>query len=140
MYKVLITTEVSGSGIASFLNRSGTPEKRKFRHSSAGYTLGKLAKTHSDDIFCAAFCQAFGRDKDYLVSKNSSDIYAGAIYYQHVSFWNVWDHLLQNILGTQAPLVLNAQLAYSHASNEMKTNMTTTYAPHNTVFPEIRGD
>ena len=43
------------------------------------------------------------------------------------------------MLGTQAPLVLNAQLAYSHASNEMKTNMTTTYAPNNTVYPEIRG-
>ncbi|WP_284441589.1 autotransporter domain-containing protein [Chlamydia gallinacea] len=128
------------SGIASFLHRSGTPTQRKFRHSGAGYALGILATTPTEDIFSAAFCQLFGRDKDYLVSKNKSDVYAGSVYYQHISFWDVWNQLLQNMLGTQAPLVLNAQLAYSHASNEMKTNMTTTYAPNNTVYPEIRGE
>ncbi|WP_276816203.1 autotransporter domain-containing protein [Chlamydia gallinacea] len=128
------------SGIASFLHRSGTPTQRKFRHSGAGYALGVLATTPTEDIFSAAFCQLFGRDKDYLVSKNKSDVYAGSVYYQHISFWDVWNQLLQNMLGTQAPLVLNAQLAYSHASNEMKTNMTTTYAPNNTVYPEIRGE
>ena len=128
------------SGIASFLHRSGTPTQRKFRHSGAGYALGVLATTPTEDIFSAAFCQLFGRDKDYLVSKNKSDVYAGSVYYQHISFWDVWNQLLQNMLGTQAPLVLNAQLAYSHASNDMKTNMTTTYAPPNTVFPEIRGE
>ncbi|MBX6679911.1 autotransporter outer membrane beta-barrel domain-containing protein, partial [Chlamydia gallinacea] len=128
------------SGIASFLNRSGTASRRQFRHSGAGYALGVLATTPTEDIFSAAFCQLFGRDKDYLVSKNKSDVYAGSVYYQHISFWDVWNQLLQNMLGTQAPLVLNAQLAYSHASNDMKTNMTTTYAPPNTVFPEIRGE
>ncbi|SYX09092.1 Polymorphic membrane protein F,chlamydial polymorphic outer membrane protein repeat,Autotransporter beta-domain [Chlamydia poikilotherma] len=128
------------AGLANFLHKSGTETKRKFRHNSAGYLLGAFAQTPSEDIFSAAFCQLFGKDKDYLVAKNSSNIYAGSIYYQHTSFWSAWDKLLQNTIGAQAPLVLNAQLTYSHASNDMKTNMTTTYAPPNVVYPEIKGD
>ncbi|BAE81494.1 polymorphic outer membrane protein [Chlamydia felis Fe/C-56] len=128
------------SGLANFLHKSGSATKRKFRHNSAGYVLGVFAHTPSDDIFSAAFCQLFGKDKDYLVSKNNAHIYAGSVYYQHTSFWNAWDRLLQNTLGAQAPLVLNAQLTYSHTSNDMKTNMTTKYAPHNVVYPEIKGD
>ncbi len=128
------------SGIANFINKSGTATKRKFRHTSAGYALGAFAKTDSDDVFSAAFTQLFGRDKDYLVSKNTSNIYAGSIYYQHTSFWDVWDRFLQSTIGAQAPLVLNAQLSYSHTSNDMKTNMTTRYAPQNVVFPEIKGE
>ncbi|AAP05366.1 autotransporter domain-containing protein [Chlamydia caviae] len=128
------------SGLANFLQKSGTETKRKFRHHSAGYVLGAYAKTLSDDVFSAAFCQLFGRDKDYLVSKNNSNIYAGSIYYQHTSFWDAWDNLLQSTLGAQAPLVLNAQLTYSHTSNDMKTNMTTKYAPQGVVYPEIKGD
>ncbi|WP_348662700.1 autotransporter domain-containing protein [Chlamydia vaughanii] len=128
------------SGIGNFINKSGTPTKRKFRHTSAGYVLGLLAKTDSDDVFSAAFSQMFGRDKDYLVSKNTSDIYAGSIYYQHTSFWDAWDRFLQATIGAQAPLVFDAQLAYSHTSNDMKTNMTTRYTPQNVVVPEIKGE
>ncbi|WP_400142966.1 autotransporter outer membrane beta-barrel domain-containing protein [Chlamydia crocodili] len=128
------------SGLANFLHKSGTATKRKFRHNSAGYVLGAFAKTPSEDIFSAAFCQFFGKDKDYLVSKNSSNIYAGSIYYQHTSFWSAWDRLLENTIGAQAPLVLNAQLTYSHTSNDMKTNMTQRYAPPKTTYSEIKGD
>ncbi|WP_434603373.1 autotransporter domain-containing protein [Chlamydia crocodili] len=128
------------SGLANFLHKSGTATKRKFRHNSAGYVLGAFVKTPSEDIFSAAFCQLFGKDKDYLVSKNSSNIYAGSIYYQHTSFWSAWDRLLQNTIGAQAPLVLNAQLTYSHTSNDMKTNMTQRYAPPKTTYSEIKGD
>ncbi|WP_348662692.1 autotransporter domain-containing protein [Chlamydia vaughanii] len=128
------------SGIGNFINKSGTPTKRKFRHTSAGYALGAFAKTNSDDIFSAAFTQLFGRDKDYLVSKNTADVYAGSIYYQHTSYSNVWDRFLQSTLGAQAPLVLNAQLAYSHTSNDMKTNMTTRFTSNNAVVPEITGE
>ncbi|WP_375797247.1 autotransporter outer membrane beta-barrel domain-containing protein [Chlamydia crocodili] len=128
------------SGLANFLHKSGTETKRKFRHNSVGYLLGAFAQTPSEDVFSAAFCQLFGKDKDYLVSKNSSNIYAGSIYYQHTSFWSAWDRLLQNTIGAQAPLVLNAQLTYSHTSNDMKTNMTDKYAPQNVVYSEIKGD
>ncbi|WP_250247928.1 autotransporter domain-containing protein, partial [Chlamydia psittaci] len=128
------------SGLANFLHKSGSDTKRKFRHNSAGYALGVYAKTPSDDIFSAAFCQLFGKDKDYLVSKNNANIYAGSLYYQHISYWNAWQNLLQNTIGAEAPLVLNAQLTYCHASNDMKTNMTTTYAPHKTTYSEIKGD
>ncbi|SYX08771.1 Polymorphic membrane protein F,chlamydial polymorphic outer membrane protein repeat,Autotransporter beta-domain [Chlamydia poikilotherma] len=128
------------SGLANFLHKSGTETKRKFRHNSAGYVLGAFAKTPSEDIFSAAFCQLFGKDKDYLVAKNSSNIYAGSIYYQHSLFWSAWDRLLENTIGAQAPLVLNAQLTYSHTSNDMKTNMTQRYAPPKTTYSEIKGD
>ncbi|WP_348662696.1 autotransporter domain-containing protein [Chlamydia vaughanii] len=128
------------SGLANFLHRSSTPTRRKFRHTSAGYVLGGLLKTASEDTFSAAFCQLFGNDKDYFVAKNNSDIYAGSLYYQHTSFWKTWEKLLQNTLGVDAPLVFDAQLSYSHTSNKMKTNMTTLYAPRNVVFPEIKGN
>ncbi|WP_086430355.1 polymorphic outer membrane protein middle domain-containing protein, partial [Chlamydia abortus] len=128
------------SSLANFLNKSGSDTKRKFRHHSAGYALGVYAQTPSDDVCSAAFCQLFGKDKDYFVSKNSSTIYAGSIYYQHISYWNTWNTLLQNTLGAEAPLVLNAQLTYCHASNNMKTNMTNTYTPKNVTPSEIKGD
>ncbi|WP_234831400.1 autotransporter outer membrane beta-barrel domain-containing protein [Chlamydia psittaci] len=128
------------SGLANFLHKSGSDTKRKFRHNSAGYALGVYAKTPSDDIFSAAFCQLFGKDKDYLVSKNNANIYAGSLYYQHISYWSAWQNLLQNTIGAEAPLVLNAQLTYCHASNDMKTNMTDTYAPLKTTYSEIKGD
>ncbi|WP_086393072.1 polymorphic outer membrane protein middle domain-containing protein, partial [Chlamydia abortus] len=128
------------SSLGNFLHKSGSDTKRKFRHNSAGYALGVYAQTPSEDVFSAAFCQLFGKDKDYLVSKNSSTVYAGSIYYQHISYWNTWNTLLQNTLGAEAPLVLNAQLAYCHASNNMKTNMTDTYAPPKTTYSEIKGD
>ncbi|QEM73951.1 autotransporter domain-containing protein [Chlamydia abortus] len=128
------------SGLANFLHKSGSDTKRKFRHHSGGYALGVYAKTPSEDIFSAAFCQLFGKDKDYFVSKNSSNIYAGSLYYQHISYWNVWQNLLQSTIGAEAPLVLNAQLTYCHASNDMKTNMTSTYAPRKTTYAEIKGD
>ncbi|WP_262405946.1 autotransporter outer membrane beta-barrel domain-containing protein [Chlamydia abortus] len=128
------------SGLANFLHKSGSANKRKFRHHSAGYALGVYAQTPTEDIFSAAFCQLFGKDKDYLVSKNNANIYAGSLYYQHISYWNAWQNLLQKTLGMQAPLVLNAQLTYCHASNNMKTNMTRTYAPRKTTYSEIKGD
>ncbi|WP_230469254.1 autotransporter domain-containing protein, partial [Chlamydia psittaci] len=128
------------SGIANFLHKSGSANKQKFRHNSAGYVLGVHAQTPTEDLFSAAFCQLFGNDKDYLVSKNHANIYAGSLYYQHVSYWHAWQNLLQNTIGAQAPLVLNAQLTYCHASNNMKTNMTDTYAPPKTTYSEIKGD
>ncbi|WP_375793514.1 autotransporter domain-containing protein [Chlamydia sp. 12-01] len=128
------------SGLANVLHKSGTATKRKFRHNSAGYLLGAFAKTPSEDIFSAAFCQLFGKDKDYLVSKNSADIYAGSIYYQHTSFWSAWDRLLQNTIGAQAPLVLNAQLTYSHVSNDMKTDTPGVIPPQDTIYSEVKGD
>ncbi|WP_230475157.1 autotransporter domain-containing protein, partial [Chlamydia psittaci] len=128
------------SGLANFLHKSGSDTKRKFRHNSAGYALGVYAKTPSEDVFSAAFCQLFGKDKDYLVSKNNANIYAGSLYYQHISYWNVWQNLLQSTIGAEAPLVLNAQLTYSHSSNDMKTCMTSRYAPKNVTLTEIKGD
>ncbi|WP_279472897.1 autotransporter domain-containing protein [Chlamydia psittaci] len=128
------------SGLANFLHKSGSDTKRKFRHHSAGYALGVYAKTPSEYIFSAAFCQLFGKDKDYFVSKNSSNVYAGSLYYQHISYWNAWQNLLQSTIGAESPLVLNAQLTYCHASNNMKTNMTNTYTPKNVTLTEIKGD
>ncbi|WP_375793515.1 autotransporter domain-containing protein [Chlamydia sp. 12-01] len=128
------------SGLANFLHKSGTATKLRFRHDSAGYLLGVFSQTPSENIFSAAFCQLFGRDKDYLVSKNTANIYAGSIYYQHTSSLSGWERLLTRALGLQVALVLDAQLTYSHASNEMKTNAPGTVPPQDTIYSQVKGD
>ncbi|WP_348662694.1 autotransporter domain-containing protein [Chlamydia vaughanii] len=128
------------SAIGNFINKSGTQTKRKFRHSNLGYVLGALVKTQLDDVFSIALSQTFSRNKDYLVSKNASSSLGGSIYCQLASFWDVWGNLLQSNVSSQPPFLLSAQLSYSHTSNNMKTNMTTRFAPKNVVFPEIKGE
>ncbi|MFJ1510082.1 autotransporter domain-containing protein [Chlamydia crocodili] len=128
------------SGLANFLHKSGTATKLRFRHDSAGYLLGVFNQTASEDIFSAAFGQLFGRDKDYLVSKNTANIYTGSIYYQHTSSLAAWERLLTRALGLQVALVLDAQLTYSHASNEIKTNAPGTVPPQDTIYSQVKGD
>ncbi|SYX08772.1 Polymorphic membrane protein F,chlamydial polymorphic outer membrane protein repeat,Autotransporter beta-domain [Chlamydia poikilotherma] len=128
------------AGLANFLHKSGTATKLRFRHDSAGYLLGVFNQTASGDIFSAAFGQLFGRDKDYLVSKNTANIYTGSIYYQHTSSLAAWERLLTRALGLQVPLVLDAQLTYSHSSNEIKTNAPGTVPPEDTIYSQVKGD
>ncbi|MEF9497358.1 MULTISPECIES: autotransporter domain-containing protein [Chlamydia] len=128
------------SGLANFLHKSGTATKLRFRHDSAGYLLGVFNQTPSEDIFSAAFGQLFGRDKDYLVSKNTANIYTGSIYYQHISSLAAWERLLTRALGLQVALILDAQLTYSHASNEIKTNAPGTVPPQDTIYSQVKGD
>ncbi|WP_268727569.1 polymorphic outer membrane protein middle domain-containing protein [Chlamydia psittaci] len=113
------------SGLANFLHKSGSDTKRKFRHNSAGYALGVYAKTPSEDIFSAAFCQLFGKDKDYFVSKNSSNVYAGSL---PVSLIGTLGRICYKTLSVLRPISPTAQLTYCHASNDMKTNMMNTYS------------
>ncbi|WP_348663839.1 polymorphic outer membrane protein middle domain-containing protein [Chlamydia vaughanii] len=117
------------SGISNFFHQDRTTN-RKFRHISAGYALGATANTSCDNSLSVAFCQLFGKDKDYLVAKNASDIYAGSLYYQHVG---ILDNFLRLFKGPQTccsefskeiPILFDAQLTYSHANNNMKTDYT----------------
>ncbi|EQM62827.1 autotransporter beta-domain protein [Chlamydia ibidis 10-1398/6] len=141
------------SAVANFLHRSGydvqspkgapspTETRRKFRHHSVGYIVGVMGETLNEDILNASFCQLFGKDKDYFISKNSATTYAGSLYYQHTSWWNGWNKLIHSIVGTEAPLVFNAQLTYSHTSNDLKTKMTKAFLPEKMVLPSlIKGD
>lgn len=127
------------AGIGNFLNKSGTETRRKYRHNAAGYAIGAFAQTNCEDTFSAAFCQLFGKDKDYLVSKNNTRVYGGSIYYQHACCWDVWSRFTQ-CYGIDSPLVVDAQLSYTHTANDMKTNMTATYSPTQTAYPQMKGD
>ncbi|WP_375793195.1 autotransporter domain-containing protein [Chlamydia sp. 12-01] len=125
------------SGIGNFFHRDRNAENHKFRHISSGYVLGATTNTSREDTLSIAFCQLFGKDKDYLVSKNAANIYAGSIYYQHVSKFDDLTRLFNGPntccsgFSKEIPIFLDAQVTYCHTSN----NMTTTY----TDYPEVKG-
>ncbi|QXE27290.1 autotransporter domain-containing protein [Chlamydia buteonis] len=125
------------SGIGNFFHKDRSAENRKFRHISSGYVLGATTNTSREDSLSVAFCQLFAKDKDYLVAKNAGNVYAGSIYYQHVS---KFDDLTRLFNGTntccsgfskEIPIFLDAQVTYCHTTN----NMTTSY----TDYPEVKG-
>ncbi|WP_231881967.1 polymorphic outer membrane protein middle domain-containing protein [Candidatus Chlamydia sanziniae] len=113
------------AGLANFLHKDKTETRRGYRHTSAGYVLGAGTQTASEDVFQVAFCQLFGRDQDHLVAKNRADMYSGAVYYQHTGVTKDFSRFFSQDAGLEThPLVLEAQLAYGHTSNEMKTRYT----------------
>ncbi|AAP05035.1 autotransporter domain-containing protein [Chlamydia caviae] len=125
------------SGVGNFLHKDPSAENRKFRHISSGYVLGATTNTSQEDTLSVAFCQLFGKDKDYLVAKNAANVYAGSIYYQHVSKFDDLTRLFNGPntccsgFSKEIPIFLDAQVTYCHTNN----NMTTTY----TDYPEVKG-
>ncbi|ANH78847.1 polymorphic outer membrane protein middle domain-containing protein [Candidatus Chlamydia sanziniae] len=117
------------AGLANFLHKDKMEMRSGYRHTSAGYVLGVGTQTASEDVFQLAFCQLFGRDQDHLVGKNHADVYSGAVYYQHTGIMEDFSRFFPwNIELEAHSLVLEAQLAYSHTNNEMKTR-----------YPEMQG-
>ncbi|BAE81493.1 polymorphic outer membrane protein 9 [Chlamydia felis Fe/C-56] len=125
------------SGVGNFFHKDKSAESRQFRHISAGYVLGATTNTSQEDTLSVAFSQLFGKDKDYLVAKNSANVYSGSLYYQHVG---KFDNLTRLFKGPNSccsgyskeiPIFLDAQVTYCHTSN----NMTTAY----TDYPEVKG-
>ncbi|WP_100934072.1 autotransporter domain-containing protein [Candidatus Chlamydia corallus] len=118
------------SGIANFLHEDKQGNKRGYRHSSAGYALGAGFVTPSENLCNFAFCQLFGYDKDHLVAKNHTHVYAGAMSYQHLGESKILAKIFSGN-SNYLPFVLNARLAYGHTDN----NMTTKY----TAYPAVKG-
>lgn len=125
------------SGIGNFFHKDRNAENRKFRHISSGYVLGATTNTSREDSLSVAFCQLFAKDKDYLVSKNAANVYAGSVYYQHVSKFDDLTRLFNGPntccsgFSKEIPIFLDAQITYCHTAN----NMTTSY----TDYPEVKG-
>ncbi|SYX08774.1 Polymorphic membrane protein F,chlamydial polymorphic outer membrane protein repeat,Autotransporter beta-domain [Chlamydia poikilotherma] len=125
------------SGVGNFFHKDQSAANRKFRHISSGYVLGATTNTSKEDTLSVAFCQLFGKDKDYLVAQNAANIYAGSIYYQHVSKFDDLTRLFNGPntccsgFSKEIPIFLDAQVTYCHSGN----TMTTTY----TDYPEVKG-
>uniref|UniRef100_UPI00125F1BB3 autotransporter outer membrane beta-barrel domain-containing protein n=1 Tax=Candidatus Chlamydia corallus TaxID=2038470 RepID=UPI00125F1BB3 len=123
------------AGIGNFLAKDKKGEKRKYRHQSGGYAIGGTTQTYSENLISFAFCQLFGRDKDFLVAKNHTDTYAGSFYIQHATEYSkgFLGYLLDKLPGSWSnnPLVLEGQIAYSHTKNDLKTKYT--------AYPEVKG-
>ncbi|EPP35257.1 autotransporter beta-domain protein [Chlamydia ibidis] len=123
------------SGLGNFLHKSSSGDRQKFRHNSGGYSLGILGKTNKDNTLSVSFFQIFSSNKDFLVSKNSATAYGTSLCYQHTNYWKGW-----SCLGITSPVTLNTLLSYTYASNRVKTEMTTTYAPAGVTYPKLKGD
>ncbi|EPP34362.1 autotransporter beta-domain protein [Chlamydia ibidis] len=126
------------ANVSNFFHRDNAGSRRKFRHISSGYALGATTETSSEDIVSVSLCQLFTKDKDYNVAKNSANVYAGSILFQHIgescSLANLISGknpacLEENCRGI--PVILDAQLTYCHSNNNMKTMYTD--------YPTVKG-
>ncbi|BAA98229.1 Pmp_4 [Chlamydia pneumoniae J138] len=122
------STNLWVSGIADFLHEDQKGNQRSYRHSSAGYALGGGFFTASENFFNFAFCQLFGYDKDHLVAKNHTHVYAGAMSYRHLGESKTLAKILSGN-SDSLPFVFNARFAYGHTDN----NMTTKYTGYSPV-------
>ncbi|BAE81497.1 polymorphic outer membrane protein G/9 family [Chlamydia felis Fe/C-56] len=138
-----------GSAITDFLHRKKTNTSRKYRHIGVGYAVGASAQTPTEDLFSLAFCQLFDRDKDYMISKNRTHVYAGSLFFEHFHMLHPQTYLTQarakipssflSKLPENVPVIFNILFSYSHAENDMKTRYTQRYAPKNIIYPEVKG-
>ncbi|AGW40008.1 Pmp family polymorphic membrane protein autotransporter adhesin [Chlamydia pecorum] len=111
--------EFWGAGFSNFMHKDRTSSRLGFRHIAAGYVLGASGQALSEDVFSMAFCQLFGRDKDYVSTKNQGTIYGGALYYEHEKSF------VYAKLALDLPVVLSGHASYLYTSNEMKTSYAT---------------
>ncbi|SPN73198.1 Uncharacterized protein with a C-terminal OMP (outer membrane protein) domain,chlamydial polymorphic outer membrane protein repeat,Autotransporter beta-domain [Chlamydia serpentis] len=127
---------VWAAGLSNFFHKDSTKTQRGFRHLSGGYVLGGHFQTCSDKIFSGAFCQLFGRDRDYLVTKNQGTVYGGTLYYQHnetyISLSSNQESCLFSYLPKELPLLFSGSLSYTHTDNDLKTKYT--------AYPTVMGD
>ncbi|EPP35255.1 autotransporter beta-domain protein [Chlamydia ibidis] len=129
------------SGLGNFLHRSAVSESRRnFRHMSGGYALGVLGENSYGDVLSLAFCQLFAKDKDYLVSNAHATIYSGSLYYQYATSYNFWEKFSRSIFCIATPLYLHGQVTYCHTSNDMKTKLTSKYAPIGVTYSPTQGN
>lgn len=98
--------------------------------------MGASTQPISDKVVDFAFCQMFGKSKDYHLTELSSHIYAASVHTKYekllhrFKFSNKKGFILTK-LPEQIPVILDAQLSYSSSRN----SMTTKHAPN----PSSRG-
>ncbi|WP_366223734.1 polymorphic outer membrane protein middle domain-containing protein [Chlamydia buteonis] len=117
------------SGISNFFHRDSMKVQKGFRHISSGYVVGVSTQPISDKIIDLAFCQMFGKSKDYHLADTRSHIYAASI---HTKFEKLLNHYkFSNRKGAvlehnseKIPVIFDAQLSYSLSHNSMTTKHT----------------
>lgn len=123
------------AGLSNFFHKDSTKTRRGFRHLSGGYVIGGNLHTCSDKILSAAFCQLFGRDRDYFVAKNQGTVYGGTLYYQHNETYISLPCKLRpcslSYVPTEIPVLFSGNLSYTHTDNDLKTKYTT--------YPTVKG-
>ncbi|EPP34397.1 autotransporter beta-domain protein [Chlamydia ibidis] len=102
------------SGISNFFHRDAMLHRLGFRHISAGYSIGANSQTSTDNVFNIAFCQMFGKTKNYFLSNTKSHLYAGSIYTKHSKTIRIY--------GFELPAIVNTHLSYGTIHNKMVTD------------------
>ena len=121
------------AGIANFFHRDSTPVQQGFRHISSGYMLGTSLESIDDYLMDVAFCQLFGRDKDYNLARTKSHIYALTLHSKqermvhHYALSKRKGAILSQ-LPEQSLMIVDAHLSYSLARNAMETQHTPSPA------------
>ncbi|MEF9519780.1 polymorphic outer membrane protein middle domain-containing protein [Chlamydia crocodili] len=117
------------SGISNFFHRDSMKVQKGFRHISSGYVVGASTQPITDKVIDIAFCQMFGKSKDYHLAKTRSHIYAASIHTKREKLLN--HYKLSNKKGSiltklpeQIPVIFDAQLSYSLSHNSMTTKHT----------------
>ncbi|MEF9497355.1 polymorphic outer membrane protein middle domain-containing protein [Chlamydia sp. 04-14] len=117
------------SGISNFFHRDSMKVQKGFRHISSGYVVGASTQPITDRVIDIAFCQMFGKSKDYHLAKTRSHIYAASIHTKREKLIN--HYKLSNKKGSiltklpeQIPVIFDAQLSYSLSHNSMTTKHT----------------
>lgn len=117
------------SGISNFFHRDSMKIQKGFRHISSGYVVGASTQPITDKVIDIAFCQMFGKSKDYHLAKTKSHIYAASIHTKREKLIN--HYKLANKKGSiltklpeQIPVIFDAQLSYSLSHNSMTTKHT----------------
>ncbi|WP_348663838.1 polymorphic outer membrane protein middle domain-containing protein [Chlamydia vaughanii] len=120
-----------GSAITDCLHKKKTSLNKKYCHVGVGYAVGASIHTPRENLFSLGFCQLFNRDKDYLVSKTRSHVYAGSLFFEH--------RINSSGFLSKVPVILNLLCSYCHGENDMTTRYSQLYSPRGVVYPEVKG-
>ncbi|UFP07124.1 hypothetical protein KY091_02080 [Chlamydia pecorum] len=129
------------ASVGNFFHRDGTERAKRYRHIAAGYALAGSALTPKEDAITLAFCQLYLRDKDYDVTKNKAQTYAGSLFFKHLHTLHPRDFFtlgrsklpkeLTSKLPEEFPVHTDIQVTFGYTSNTMKTRYTR--------YPEAEG-
>ncbi|WP_370919293.1 polymorphic outer membrane protein middle domain-containing protein [Chlamydia caviae] len=117
------------SGLSNFFHRSSTKAQEGFRHRSFGYVIGASAQPITDKVVDVAFCQLFGKSKDYRFADAIEHIYALSIHTKREKLVHRYElskkkGAILTKLPEQMPIILDSQLSYSFTRNSMTTKHT----------------
>ncbi|MEF9496528.1 MULTISPECIES: polymorphic outer membrane protein middle domain-containing protein [Chlamydia] len=122
------------AGIKNFLHSNSSAKNYVFQHNNAGYVIGMNKHTLSDNVFSAAFSQLFGKDRDDANGQVDHQTLSGSFYAHHVGSLPMLRFLCGGSTdcppelqaSPSIPVIVNAQLSYSHSNNHLIINHTDT--------------